>query len=344
MIAKNVNLPVIICVEENLLLKTPKLISSRGLILNNPLIVTGRGKTKQIGDQLRYALDPRTSPMTVKDASLSEMERIRKKIVEKNIDCLIAIGGGKAIDAGKCAAFSCGINFVAIPTAVSNDGIASPVAVIENCGRTESRMTAIPTALIADLSVIESAPPATTRSGVGDLVSNLSAALDWKLASLKNSEPFDAFTASMAKSAAVKILETSTPSITSHDFLRALIEGLIMSGMAMTIHGSSRPSSGSEHMISHSLDALYGSPGSHGEQCGIATLFTMTLHKKSTDNIRELFKKLNMKERPSDLGITKREFLKAVSRGPSMRPGRYSILNETDSKAKERAYDAAFEP
>ncbi|MBL8028829.1 MAG: iron-containing alcohol dehydrogenase family protein [Fibrobacteres bacterium] len=343
MIAKNVNLPVIICVEENLLLKTPKLMSSRGLILNNPLIVTGRGKTKLIGDQLKNALNPITAPMTVKDASLTEMERIRKKIIDRNIDCLIAIGGGKAIDAGKCAAFSCGINFIAIPTAVSNDGIASPVAVIENCGRTESRMTAIPTAMIADLSVIEKAPAATTRSGVGDLISNLSASLDWKLASIKNSEPFDAFTASMAKSAAEKILESKSQSLTNHDFLRSLIEGLVMSGMAMTIHGSSRPSSGSEHMISHALDALYGSPGSHGEQCGISTLFTMKLHKKPIDTIRELFKKLNMKERPSDLGITKREFLRAVSKGPSMRPGRYSILNETDLKAKERAYDSAFE-
>jgi glycerol-1-phosphate dehydrogenase [NAD(P)+] len=343
MIAKNVNLPVIICVEENLLCQTPQLISSKGLVFNNPLIVTGRGRTKQIGEQLIPYLKPRHSAISVKDASLSEMERIRQRIVEKNIDSLFAVGGGKAIDAGKCAAFSCGINFIAIPTAVSNDGIASPVAVIENCGRTESRMTSIPTALIADLTVIEKAPPGTTRSGVGDLLSNLSAALDWKLAAINTKEPFDAFTASMARSAALKILETSVPDLHNHDFLRSLIEGLVMSGMAMTIHGSSRPSSGSEHMISHAMDALFDSPGSHGEQCGVATLFTLALHNEPTEKIRVLFNRLKLKKQPSDLGLTKKEFLKAVSKGPSMRTGRYSILNEADSKSKEWAYSIAFE-
>ncbi len=343
MITKNVVLPIVISVEENVYCRIPSIIAAKGLVFTNPLVVSGRGATKAIAEKLAIHIKTSHKPLSVKDASIDEIERIQNQIIEHGYDSLFAVGGGKAIDAGKYAAFLCGINFISIPTAVSNDGIASPVAVIENRGRTESRMTTIPTALIADLSIISKAPVSTTKSGIGDLISNLSASLDWKLASVVKKEPYDALTASMAESAAYKLIGATPLSLRDHRFLQAFIEGLIMSGTAMAIHGSSRPSSGAEHMISHAIDSLYDSPGSHGEQCGIATLFTLALHSLPIEQIKKVVEKLDLKKRPSDINLSKKEFLRAVSKAPATRPGRFSILDRTTTKEHENAYSIAFE-
>ena len=46
----------------------------------------------------------------------------------------------------------------------------------------------------------------------------------------------------------------------------------------MSIAGSSRPASGSEHMFSHALDRIAPKPALHGEQCGVGTIMMMYLH------------------------------------------------------------------
>jgi len=38
------------------------------------------------------------------------------------------------------------------------------------------------------------------------------------------------------------------------DLYATLVEGLVVSGVAMVLAGNSRPSSGAEHLISHALD------------------------------------------------------------------------------------------
>lgn len=54
-------------------------------------------------------------------------------------------------------------------------------------------------------------------------------------------------------------------------FLKELVDSLAMSGIANEIAGSSAPTSGSEHLISHALDKILEVPQLHGIQVGIAT-------------------------------------------------------------------------
>ena len=116
-----------------------------------------------------------------------------------------------------------------------------------------------------------------------------------------------------------------------------------MSGIAMGIYGSSRPCSGSEHMISHAIDHLYQKSSSHGEQVGLATLFTQHLQAIQNYQIKPLFKTFGLPQTPEALNISKQEFINAASKAPTMRPGRYSILNEVNKPAMEQAYHEVFE-
>ena len=59
----------------------------------------------------------------------------------------------------------------------------------------------------------------------------------------------------------------------------SLAKGLLLSGLAMAAAGTSRPCSGAEHLISHSLDRLLGERAAmHGEQVALGCLFAAAAH------------------------------------------------------------------
>lgn len=66
-------------------------------------------------------------------------------------------------------------------------------------------------------------------------------------------------------------MRTPYESIKDELFLKELVDSLAMSGIANEIAGSSAPTSGSEHLISHALDKILEHPQLHGIQVGIAT-------------------------------------------------------------------------
>jgi glycerol-1-phosphate dehydrogenase [NAD(P)+] len=342
-LARNVLLPVFMCVEKNASRKVGALLQEKNLKFSRALIVTGKKALHKIALSAAGHLPGRSAILTVEKSTAKEVEAAAKRIDAFGAEVVIGIGGGVALDVAKCAASEKGVSFVSMPTAVSNDGIASPIAVISSGNRTRSLNTHMPVAVVADLSIIAKSPARNTRSGVGDLISNLSACADWRLAYGRKKDQIDDFAETISRSSAMRLLSAEKRDIHDMNFLKILIEGLIMSGIAMGIHGSSRPSSGAEHMISHALDRLFRLTSTHGEQAGLATLFTLSLHRMDISGIRQLYRSLKMVKQPEDIGISKKEFLKAVRIAPNMRPGRYSILDESTPEKIAQAYEKAYE-
>ncbi|MFH0921977.1 MAG: iron-containing alcohol dehydrogenase family protein [Fibrobacterota bacterium] len=342
-LARNVPLPVFLCVEEGAARRLSALLHENNLHFHRHLVVTGAPPVNAIAGRVAERLSGPHETVTVTASTAEEAECIKRAVERFGADVIIGVGGGTVLDTAKFAASEKGVPFISVPTAVSNDGIASPVSVIRINGAARSLNTHMPAAVVADLAIIRQSPPATIRAGVGDLASNLSACADWRLAYKKDKEPLDEFTETISRNAAVRIIEAESPGLTDPAFLRTLIEGLIMSGIAMGIHGSSRPSSGAEHMISHAIDHLFKQGSRHGEQAGLATLFTLCLHKISVVPLRRLFAALSMPQVPADIALTKKEFLAAVRTAPTMRPGRYSILNQSRKAQIEAAYALAYE-
>lgn len=330
------------CVEKDARKKVAALLREKNLRFNHALIVTGR-KLRPIAEETARYLPGRHTLMMVEDSTIRSVEQVQTRIETFSAEVVIGIGGGVALDVAKCAASEKGVSFISMPTAVSNDGIASPIAVINFNGKTRSLNTHMPAAVVADLSVIRKSPIRNTLSGAGDLISNLSACADWRLAYRRKKDQFDEFAETISRSSALRLLAVEKPDVKDPEFLKVLIEGLIMSGIAMGIYGSSRPSSGSEHMISHALDRLFKKTSTHGEQAGVAALFTLSLHGEPIQEIKALYRALGMAKRPEEIGLAKSDFMKAVKHAPSMRPGRYSILDETTPKKIEAAYQLAFE-
>ena len=120
-------------------------------------------------------------------------------------------------------------------------------------------------------------------------------------------------------------------------FVSLLAEGLITSGLAMAVCGSTRPCSGGCHEISHAIDTTLGGKALHAEQVGVGALFCTHLRG---DEIR--FAQLNavlarhgLPRLPADLGLSVDEFVDVVRYAPRTRPDRYTILEHLDLSADQ---------
>ncbi len=260
----------------------------------------------------------------------------------KRYDAVVALGGGKIIDAAKYAAARVGLPLVSVATNLAHDGICSPVATLDNDNGRGSYGVPAPVALVIDLDVIRQAPGRFVRSGIGDAISNISAIADWELSHRETGEPIDGLAAAMARSAGESVLRH--PGTVADDaFLTTLAEGLVLSGIAMSISGDSRPSSGACHEICHSFDLLFPKrAASHGEQCGIGAAFAMHLRgaTEQCGQIAQVLRRHGLPVLPGEIGFSDAEFVTALEYAPQTRPGRYTILEHLnlDSDAIRDAY------
>ncbi|MCW5248929.1 iron-containing alcohol dehydrogenase, partial [Streptomyces sp. SHP 1-2] len=116
-------------------------------------------------------------------------------------------------------------------------------------------------------------------------------------------------------------------------FLTVLSEGLVLSGIAMSIAGHTRPSSGACHEISHALDLLYPRrAASHGEQVGIGAAFATHLRgdEEGSRLMADVLRRHGLPVLAGEIGFDDDEFARAVEFAPQTRPGRYTILEHLD--------------
>lgn len=261
-----------------------------------------------------------------------------------DFDLVIGIGGGKVIDTAKYASHLNHIPCVSIPTTISNDGICSPVAVLkEKYNKYKSLGATIPIALLVPLHLIEKSDEEGLISGIGDLLSNLSAIEDWKLANKENGEPIDDYAVMVSKNAALivyteiknYILQRKTKEQFLKENLKTIIESLALSGIAMEIAGTSRPASGAEHLISHAIDELYGGLKQHGIQVAFGMYISAFLwselgytSKNCFEEIRAVLRFMGLPTTLSQIGLTKDQLVEVIIHAPETRNERYTVLNK----------------
>ena len=247
-------------------------------------------------------------------------------------DAVVGLGGGKIIDCAKFAAARVGLPLVAVATNLAHDGLCSPVATLDNDAGRGSYGVPNPIAVVIDLDVIREAPARFVRAGIGDAVSNISAIADWELSHRDNGERIDGLAAAMARQAGEAVLR-HPGGIGDNDFLQVLAEALVLTGIAMSVSGDSRPSSGACHEINHAFDLLFPKrAASHGEQCGLGAAFAMYLrgaHEESA-YMAEVLHRHGLPVTPEEIGFTVDEFVQVVEFAPQTRPGRYTILEHLD--------------
>ncbi len=311
-------------------------------------IAVGPGQGEEIAEVLRPQLENADIWM-VEGGSVEAATELRGRLRSGFFDAVVGIGGGKTLDTAKHAAALSGLPMVAVATSLAHDGIASPVSSLEDGGRKASFGVQMPIAVVVDLDYVRASDVAMRRSGIGDVVSNLGAIADWWLASRERAEPVDGLAVTFARTAATSILHRED-GVEDDDFLIALAEALVLSGLAMSTAGSSRPCSGGDHEILHAIDHLYPGTAHHGELAGVGSLFTSWLRgdDKMARDIDACLTRHGLPRTPADLGLDAEQYARAVFHAPSTRPDRYTILEHLDLPEEEvvrrvRAYAETYD-
>lgn len=182
--------------------------------------------------------------------------------------------------------------------------------------------------MIIDTDACLAAPELLWLSGVGDLVAKLTAVRDWKLAFHATGEPVNDFAALLSDATVHQFI--SRP---RHDELGARLLGtsLMLNGIAMEICGSSRPASGSEHLVSHALDSLASRPRLHGIQVGMATYLVSRLQgEMHSDTIDRLFRECGFWDAIRRDPLPRNEWLEAFRLAPAIKTDFYTVLSSRD--------------
>jgi glycerol-1-phosphate dehydrogenase [NAD(P)+] len=254
--------------------------------------------------------------------------RARTNMVLGNVDIVVGFGGGSSLDVAKLISRDTGIDWISVPTAASHDGIASEVASVSHNGYKYSEKCKGPIAVIADTSIISQAPPRLRLAGLGDIICKTSSLAEWVLAHQVRNEAFDKEVYTIVKKALESVLKD--------DSLETLINAEIEAGRAMSIFGSSRPCSGTEHAISHAMDKTCGEL--HGLQVAFATPICLhylletgcTEHKPG--DILSFMSEKQMPRTLSEMKISENEFIDSIHHGLSImeKRNRYSVLKYLD--------------
>ena len=240
---------------------------------------------------------------------------------------VLGLGGGKALDTAKYVAFLSRLPYIAIPTSLSNDGFCSPQSSLTLDGKRRSLPSRMPFGVVVDTAVTHDAPETLWWSGIGDLVSKVTAICDWKLAFQAQGTRVDDFAALLSDATVFQFVGRPIRDLAGEALLA---NALMLNGVAMEVCGSSRPASGSEHLISHALDSMSPRPRLHGLQVGIATYLMSHLQRQGTELVRSLFDCTRFWEAFRKDPLSRQEWIAAVRLGPTLKQDFYTILSERD--------------
>ncbi|MCI4336928.1 MAG: NAD(P)-dependent glycerol-1-phosphate dehydrogenase [Thermoplasmata archaeon] len=295
-------------------------------------VVTGATTQALAGDRAAQILRDGGYDITTilaHDATNTEVDRVVGEVTSSGARFLIAVGGGSKIDITKVAAARCRLPWVSVPTSAAHDGISSPRASLHDAEKLTSIEAVVPVGVLADTSVIVQAPFRLLSSGCADVLSNVTAVLDWKLAARLRNEEYSSTAATLAEYAAHEIADHAAlikPNLEESVWIA--IRPLIVAGIAMSVAGSSRPCSGSEHLFSHALDRAARHPSLHGEQVGVGAIMMMYLHGGDWKRLQSALHTVGAPTTARELGVSPEEIVEALVGAHRIRPERYTILGD----------------
>ena len=200
-------------------------------------------------------------------------------------DLIVGIGSGVIQDLCKYVSHTQKVPYMVVATAPSMDGYASNGAAMIMGGMKVTYAAGLPRALIADTSVLRSAPMEMIKAGYGDIIGKYSALNDWKLSQCVNGEYFCDYIYNLTYEMIEKTLAVAEGLVNrDKESLKVLTEALIVVGILMSFAGSSRPASGSEHHLSHYFEIVGILDGEeyfpHGIDVAYSTVVTAKIRKE----------------------------------------------------------------
>lgn len=220
------------------------------------------------------------------DLRVAEMREV--KIIEgllNGVDGVVSVGTGSLHDVARLACANKGKRLCLFATAPSMDGFASYSAPITDGCFKITYPAKSPEVIIADTRILAAAPAHLKSAGFGDMVGKYVGLVDWKVSSIVSGEYYCERVAKLTRDAVDKIMALADRvTACDEDAARAVFEGLLMTGIGMSLVKCARPASGTEHILSHFWECKKLLEGKlsdfHGKKVGVATLLILEQYEK----------------------------------------------------------------
>lgn len=201
------------------------------------------------------------------------------------VDGVLAVGTGSVHDPCRLACANRKKPLCLFATAPSMDGFASYSAPIVDGNFKITYPAKCPEVIIADTDILAAAPAELKSAGFGDMVSKYVALVDWQVSHLLTGESYCERVAGLTREATDRIMAMADR-VTKNDpeTAGAIFESLLMTGIAMSFTKTSRPGSGTEHIMAHFWECMelleHKIPNYHGEDVGVTTLIILRYYDK----------------------------------------------------------------
>ena len=264
-------------------------------------------------------------------------------------DLVLAVGSGTINDLCKFISHRMRTDYIIFASAPSMDGFVSTGAALMLRHVKTTLNCHGPEAVIGDTAILSAAPMNLIAAGMGDTLGKYTCLLDWKISHIVNGEYYCSEVAGMVETA-LKTVNEQHEKVLMRDpsAIKALTEALILTGVAMSFIGNSRPASGCEHHLSHywEMKSLMAgkSPALHGAQVGVGLILCLRLYHQLSEQIPDfendglrVFNYFDWKNRMKQYyGAAANEIIaletKARKNDPSARSKRLAVIRDNWGK------------
>ena len=274
-------------IAEGALARLPGHIQALGC--HHVFLVADRNTWAAAGKQAANALDaagiPCVSYVIDADEPVPDEACIGALMMAFPMECdlVLAVGSGTINDLCKFVASRTGRESMILATAPSMDGFVSPGAALMLNHMKVTLDCRSPVAVVGDPDILCQAPVRLIAAGLGDTLGKYTCLLDWKLAHWITGEYYCPEVVRMVRTA-LETVESQSTAVQTREpaAVQAVMEALVLTGIAMSFTGNSRPASGCEHHLSHfwEMRTLMAGrmPALHGIQVGLGTILALRMY------------------------------------------------------------------
>ena len=321
-------------------------------IMNHPLFCTAPEPWKEVetyfNDAVAKGAMGNFENHDIKSMDLVHLQSIAEKYssMRSPITCVIGVGGGSACDTAKYMSYHMNIPLILIPSILSVDAPftrAAGVRVTEGAktsvkyvGDCSQRLQTI----LLDKELLGAAPLFLNVSGVGDLLSIITALWDWKYAAEYRAETFNPYIAEQVAGTVTKLFLGKNA---IRDFngsnskgMNLLAECFAEEVLLCEKYGNARPEEGSEHYLAYALESSTGRGYIHGKLIGLCTVIVSLIQACVSDmlisgdnDVDSMLHRIGAPTNDNELHVAFLQHMKAIAK-PALEVAEFLTYIELD--------------
>ena len=268
------------------------------------------------------------------ECSRNEVARLQQLAKDKGADCVIGLGGGKAIDAAKCVA--AGENLIIVPTIAATDAPTSHSAVLYHPNGEFDDYAYFkqnPSVVLVDTQVIAQAPTRFLVSGMGDALStyfearatgrsgsNVNAGLPCGYLTQATKPAKQTLAASALAFSCYQTLLAdgyNAKIACDHNLVTPALENIVEANILLSGLGFESGGLAAIHAIHDGLTALEGTHDYyHGEKVAFSTICQLVMENAPTDELYEVLDfslSVGLPVCLADIGVSSIDFEQALA-------------------------------